>query len=133
MGRALTPSSELVGRDAEQRALAAAVEAARESGGRVVVVQGPAGIGKTRLLDAACELAGPEFTVLRTRCAELERDLAYGVVTALFERRLADADADERERLLAGAAALAQVPLGQGQVGASQADLRGLYWLAVNL
>jgi DNA-binding CsgD family transcriptional regulator len=133
MGRALTPSSELVGRDAEQQALAAAVEAARGSAGRVVVVEGPAGIGKTRLLDAACERAGPEFTVLRTRCAELERDLAYGVVTALFERRLADADDDERARLLAGAAALAQVPLGQGQAGASHADLHGLYWLAVNL
>ncbi len=133
MGQALTPPSALVGRDAEQQALAAAVDAARQSAGRVVVVQGPAGIGKTRLLEAACELAGPEFTVLRARCAELERDLAYGVVTTLFERRVADAGDAERRRLLAGAARLAQVPLGQGHAGASHADLHGLYWLTVNL
>jgi DNA-binding CsgD family transcriptional regulator len=134
MGRALTPPSALLGRDAEQRALAEAVDAARAGAGRVVVVQGPAGIGKTRLLDAACALAAPDFDVLRARCTELEQDLAYGVMAQLLDRRLAGAGPDERARLLDGAAALAEAPLGHGSASeSSEAELHGLYWLIVNL
>ena len=84
----------LVGREAEERSLLEAVAAARAGDGRVVVVQGPAGIGKTRLLQVACEAAAPHFTVLRAACAELEQDLAYGAATQLLERRLAAAADD---------------------------------------
>src|SRR5579884_2586417 len=113
----------------------AAVEALLERGG-LLVVEGRAGIGKTSLVEVACRWAeerGRE--VLRARGSELEADFAFGVVRQLFERRLADASADEREALLVGPAAAVR-PLLLGQLGeasaydTSFAVLHGLYWLA---
>ena len=52
-------------RDAELAALAAAVAAAEAGHGSLVLVEGPAGIGKTTLLRAACR--GPGARVLTAR------------------------------------------------------------------
>ena len=46
-------------RDAELAALAAAVAAAEAGHGSLALVEGPAGIGKTTLLRAACRGPGP--------------------------------------------------------------------------
>jgi ABC-type transport system involved in cytochrome c biogenesis ATPase subunit len=46
-------------RDAELAALAAAVAAAEAGHGSLVLVEGPAGIGKTTLLRAACLSSPP--------------------------------------------------------------------------
>ncbi len=70
---------------------------AREGRGALVLFEGAAGIGKSRLLGAACE--GAEalgLQVLRARGGELERDFSYGVVRQLFEPRLAACGEDER-------------------------------------
>ena len=73
-GRSTSP--ELVGRDRELHDLEAAWAAAGEGHGRLLLVEGEAGIGKTRLVDAVAALA--ERTggrVLRSRCHPTERSL----------------------------------------------------------
>ena len=76
--------------------------------------------------------------VVRARGSDLEAGFAFGVVRQLFERRLAGADAAEREALLAGPAAAVR-PLLFGQLAegsaadSSFAVLHGLYWLVVYL
>lgn len=115
---------------------------AREGHGVLVLFKGPAGIGKSRLLGAACEDAEAHgVQVLRARGGELERDFSYGVVRQLFEARLAGHREDERARLLAGAARLAAPLFEFGEVGgalargenASHSTLHGLFWLTANL
>jgi DNA-binding CsgD family transcriptional regulator len=130
----------LLEREAEVAAIHA-LFAAPGRGARLLVVEGRAGIGKTRLLGealAAAEQAG--LDVLTARGGELEHGYAFGVVRQLFEPLLARASAAERAKLTAGAAALA-LPLFEesqldGDLGAaadpSFAILHGLYWLAAN-
>ncbi|MBV8955310.1 MAG: AAA family ATPase [Solirubrobacterales bacterium] len=117
----------------------AAVEALLERGSGLLVIEGGAGIGKTSLLEAASQRAeevGCE--TLRARGSELEADCTFGIVRQLFERRLANTDAPEREALLAGPAAAVR-PLLLGQLtGTPERDtlfavLHGLYWLSANL
>ena len=65
---------------------------ARQGHGGALVVEGPAGIGKTVLLAAGLDMAASEgFRVLRARGAELEREYAFGVVRQLIEPVLAGA------------------------------------------
>ena len=105
-----------MGRLRERERELAAVELLLERGGGVLVVEGRAGIGKTALVEEACRRAeelGHE--VVRARGSELEAGFAFGVVRQLFERRLADAGAGEREALLAGPAAAVR-PLLSGEL-----------------
>ena len=104
----------------------------------MAIVEGPAGIGKSRLLaDVRAERARrPARSSLAARASQLERDFPFGVVRQLFEAALADPA--ERARLLAGAAAPAAavfaVDSGRTRRGdGSFAALHGLYWLALNL
>src|SRR3954453_22757992 len=100
--------SSLLERSEELAWIETAFERARWGRGSFLVVEGPAGIGKTAVLAAARAGAGAhELRVLRSRGAELERDFAFGVVRQLFEPVLADATAEERADLLEGAAELA--------------------------
>jgi DNA-binding CsgD family transcriptional regulator len=118
----------LLERDAEQAALDAAAEAAATGSGRLVLIEGPAGIGKSGLLAGLRERTA--LRVLAARASELEGEFAFGVVRQLFEG-VADDDA------LAGAAGPAAAVLGapgESDEGvASFAALHGLYWLAANL
>jgi DNA-binding CsgD family transcriptional regulator len=110
-----------------------------------VVVEGPAGIGKTALLTAArIAAADGGMRVLRARGTELERDFAFGVVRQLFEPSLAEASEVERADLLQAAAGVAAgilelpgAPAADGPhssaVDPSFAILHGLYWLCANL
>src|SRR5256885_7395047 len=65
--------SPLIERERELLALDALLASARSGEGGVAVVQGPPGIGKSRLLKIARETAG-ELRVLHARASELERD-----------------------------------------------------------
>ncbi|WP_028927183.1 helix-turn-helix transcriptional regulator [Pseudonocardia acaciae] len=126
--------SPLLERDAEQALLGAALADALAGSGRVALIQGSPGIGKTRLLDAVCARAGTDALVLRARGGEQERQFPLGVVRELFERPVSRAGA--RERLFAGAAGLAAAVfgIGRGEVSASTFSVtHGLYWLAANL
>jgi DNA-binding CsgD family transcriptional regulator len=126
----------LLERDSELLVLSAAVTAAREGAGRVVVVDGPAGIGKSRLLaEAIARGRDAGMRVLAARGIELEREIPFGVAGDLFASSLAEAGVGERGRLLGGHAALAASlfdPAARAPADA-QGFLRGLYWLTVNL
>jgi DNA-binding CsgD family transcriptional regulator len=130
----------LLEREAELAALDAMLRAARGGDGRLVLVEGSAGIGKTRLLTEARALAlAAEFEVLTARGGELEGQFAFGIVRQLFEAPLAGANPEMRTELLAGAAGLsaslfASAPTtASGEAAESSfAILHGLYWLAAN-
>jgi DNA-binding CsgD family transcriptional regulator len=130
-----------VEREGELARIDALLAAARAGDGGLLVVTGPAGIGKTVLLGAARERAGRAgMRVLAGRGGELEGGFSFGVARQLFEPLLAGAGAAERETLLAGAARQALIAL--GEVGAAPsgvgsdalfAAVHGLYWLLVNV
>ncbi|MFF3404360.1 helix-turn-helix transcriptional regulator [Streptomyces sp. NPDC002659] len=124
-------------REAESAAVAEAVEDVTQGGGGLLLVEGPAGIGKTRLL-AQARAAGAEAgtQVLAARGTVLEREFAFGVVRQLFEPLLAHADPAGREALWQGPAAQARRVFATTNPAAGPAGdfavLHGLYWLTSN-
>jgi DNA-binding CsgD family transcriptional regulator len=108
--------------------------------GRILLIEGAAGVGKTRLLHEARRIAGDRgVSVLSARAGELERDFGFGVIRQLLEPVLARLDAEPRAELFTGAARLAAPVFAadpaEPDPGANPADgiLHGLYWLVVNL
>ena len=78
----LAPSADtdrLWEREAEQQAIVSLLDAARRSSGGALIVQGHAGLGKTRLLDLAAPSA-PGFIVLRAAGREATRGYPYAMV-----------------------------------------------------
>jgi DNA-binding CsgD family transcriptional regulator len=127
--------TELLERGDELATVGRALEAAEGGAGRLLMVEGEAGAGKTSLLSAAARLgAEREMLVLRARGGEHEGDFAYGVARQLFEPILADEG--RREELLQGTtAAVAPIfspdpPQGESGPFAIQ---HGLYWLVADL
>ena len=100
--------------------------------GGVLVIEGAAGAGKTRLLrEIAARAEHDAFTVLTGRGSELERGFAFGLVRQALEPAVAG-----REDLLAGAAAPARAALGtsaQGRPADPYSTLNGLFWLLAGL
>ena len=134
----------LLEREVELERAHAALRAIGQRDGCVLVIEGAAGIGKSRLLDSARARATQlGFRVLSARATELEQGFPFGVVRQLFERLVAEAGEDERRRWLSGAAALAAEVLtgapavapapGAGGADPAYARQHGLYWLASNL
>jgi DNA-binding NarL/FixJ family response regulator len=128
---------QLLERQAELGELGLLLEEARAGRGGVGVVEGPAGIGKSRLLGAAREDAlTAGMLALRARPSELELDYPFGVVRQLFEPALAQID--DRETLFAGAGGLARHLVDPAAATRAQGEdrfavLHGLYWLTANL
>lgn len=126
---------DLVDRDRELDAVWMALDDLLDGRPRLLLVEGPAGIGKTRLLTEARRLAGQRgVRVLSARGSQLEKAFGFGAVRQLFEPELTDAA--RRDELLGGAAAGARVVFDLGSTEAAEgsfAVLHGLYWLAVNL
>jgi DNA-binding CsgD family transcriptional regulator len=131
----------LLEREPELEALDDALARTRDGTGGCLLIEGPAGVGKSRLLATArTRAAEAGVRVLEARGAALERDFAFGVARQLFEQPLSTAAEDERQALLAGAAGLAGRLLGQAgpEVVAQSGEtafgaLHGLYWLTANL
>ena len=125
----------MLDRGAELAAIAAAIESACSGSGSALLVEGVAGIGKTRLLRHACEQAARAgMTVLAARAAEFEDGYAWGVVRQLFEAEMR-ADGGRR-RLADDAVALAALALTRdAQPGDEDpfAVLHGLYWLTADI
>ena len=131
----------LLEREAQVAALEALADAARSGGGRLAVIEGSAGMGKTRLLAETRSIAGTAgMRVLAARGGEFEGEFAHGIVRQLFEPLLASASPDLRAELLSGPAARVEPLFGGSPLQASQeapaessfALLHGLYWLAAN-
>lgn len=114
------------------------LDAAGTGEGRVVVVAAPAGLGKTKLLDAVLADAGAAGAhVLVARASELEGDFAFGVARTLLEAPVLEADTDTRAELLDGAARHGMAALDLDPQAPLARDLHttihGLYWLLVNI
>jgi hypothetical protein len=119
----------LIERSAELEALAGAVRRLAAGGGAVVVLEAPAGLGKTALLDRAAALAGDaDCLVRRAAPGPLERHFPFGVVRALLEAPLREGEAQPLDGALAAAGELllsGTVPAGD----ATMAVAHSVLWL----
>src|SRR5262245_11574471 len=137
--RSFSARPTLLERDGELEAVDALIGAAA-AGGRLLVIEGPPGIGKTSLIvEAKARAQEAGLQVLSARGSDLERAFSYGVVRQLFEPLLARVSDDERAALLGAAAELA-APLfdpvhlaDQPSEDTSLAMLHGLFWLTANI
>lgn len=103
--------SPFVGREREIAALAAALDDARAGSGRLVLVSGEPGIGKTRLAEELAELAEAKGTlVLWGRCHEAGGAAAYWPWVQVIRAYAAGRETRAlRSELGAGAADVAQI------------------------
>lgn len=123
----------LLERAAEVAVITAAIDAAVAGAGSVLLVEGAAGIGKTRLLAHACERAAAAgMTVLTARAAEYEDGYAWGVVTQLFDSELRSSSGGTREDA-ATVAARALIQPERPRDEDAYAVLHGLYWLTADI
>lgn len=132
---------ELLERDVELASFAEVAQLARSGSGSLLVIEGPAGIGKTRLIEAALShAAGAGLAIASAKASELERDFPFGVVRQLLEPLVASIDEHDRGDLLRGPASLGLSALSDFTTletapssEASYATLHGLYWLTAEL
>jgi DNA-binding CsgD family transcriptional regulator len=125
----------LLERAEELGALRGAIDRAAAGAGGVVYVEGPAGIGKSSLLDACARMAGcGEMLVLRAQGDVLVMESSFAAVRDLLWPEVRGAGVDRLE----GAARLA-VPVfevdgaGGGDRDRTSSVLHGLYWLVADL
>jgi DNA-binding CsgD family transcriptional regulator len=79
------PASRTLGRESETRALAEALDRVASGASAIVLIEGEAGIGKTRLLqDALGDARARGMQVIAGRAEELERTRPFGLVAAAF-------------------------------------------------
>ncbi len=117
-----------------QEAMERALRESRHGGGQVLLIEGAAGIGKSRLLAELRASTNASQRVLIARASELERGFAFGVVRQLFEGIVRDPQ--QREQALEGAASASLEifeDLETAGGAASFALLHGLYWLTMNI
>ena len=125
----------LLEREGEKDALRAAFERARAGEGTLILLEGPAGVGKTELSrEARLAAERARLTPIEGKGSELERPFAFGVVRQLLEPAVHRSG----DGLLTGAAAPAarlfevdERPSVEGDAGFEA--LHSLYWLVVNL
>ncbi|MFC4534339.1 ATP-binding protein [Sphaerisporangium dianthi] len=122
-------------RDDDLNSCSSILDGVRGRAGATIVVEGPAGIGKSELLARVCaESAVRGITPLVVRGNPLDQTMAFCGVRTLLGRWVAGHSGQDRQRLFAGAAAFARVPLGLphtrrgSEIGLTEA----LYWLLVN-
>ncbi len=129
----------LVERGRELATIAGVLDRAVAGSGGALLIQGEAGVGKTRLISEARVAAESRgMLCLQARAAELERPFAFGVVRQLLEPELRDPEASART--LTGAAAVVGPLLGDRRSDASlppqdldSALLHGIYWALVHI
>ena len=131
----------LLERDREIATVEAALTQAHSGAGQSLIIEGPAGIGKTALLEVVKTMAEDEgVRALTASGGELEVDFPFGVVRQLFAPFLTEMAG--QSPLLEGPASMARPvllmadgadlsrPAGEGGLFES---LYGLYWLTLNL
>lgn len=129
-------ATRLLEREAEIAALGARLGEAIAGNGTVLVLQGPAGCGKTALLDSLGGTAAADARVLEARGAELERDLPFGLVRQLLEAPLHALDGGARAALLSGPASSAGALLEAPSIPPPENPLavaHGVYWTLARL
>ena len=111
----------LLEREKELAAIGDLLAGARAGRGGVATIEAAAGLGKTRLLDAAAERAAAEgMRVLSARGFELERQFTFGVVRQLYEPAGADGALIEAAAARSGTDPLFAVA-------------HGMYWLTADV
>ncbi|MEJ7771165.1 MAG: ATP-binding protein, partial [Geodermatophilaceae bacterium] len=86
-------------RERETNCIAAALDTAASGNGRVVIIEGPAGIGKTRLMQDTGALAKASgFGRIQATGDELETAMPWSVVRQLVERSISRYSGDARAR-----------------------------------
>ena len=131
-------SASLLERDGELRRIRGVIDAAARSEGSVTVIAAEAGLGKTKLLEAAVdEAASAGLRPLVAYASELERTFAFGVARQLLEPVVVPASHEARGQLFEGAArhavAALDLDLAADLEGDLHATLHGLYWLLANV
>ena len=132
-----TGGHRLIERDRELEQCSAMLEATVGGHGGVLLVKGPAGIGKTSLLEDMLELKEARGLVaLQARGSEREKEIPFGVARQLFRQYLRREDSRQRQ-LFSGGAELSAIALGiEGTELGDGVDLvameDALYWLVVN-
>ncbi|MDQ3477529.1 MAG: ATP-binding protein, partial [Actinomycetota bacterium] len=123
-------------RENELVRIAAALEAAADGSGRVVIIEGPAGIGKTRLTQETRALAKVRgFGRIQATGDELESAMPWSVVRQLVERSISRYGGEARARLMAGPSGAALTALGEAPSEAAGGDaalartLHALWWV----
>ncbi len=87
--RRMSEAAETLEREHELDRIAAALDATVAGSGRTLLIEGPAGIGKTRLLQDARALAKIRgLGRLHTTCDEFERAIPWGALRQMVERSL---------------------------------------------
>jgi DNA-binding CsgD family transcriptional regulator len=103
-GRPLRGRDGLLERDSLLQAITAALDAVEEGSGQALLLEGHAGMGKTRLHEAALDEARRRgIRVLRAAGSELEQNLAFGVAGQLVRGLVGDLPAQARRAFLAEA------------------------------
>jgi DNA-binding CsgD family transcriptional regulator len=131
----------LTEREGELSFIERSLLAAQSGTGRIVLIEGPAGGGKTSVLSAAHRMADRlDMQVLSAGGSELERGFPFGVAIQLAEHWWTAVDDKERTALAAGPARLATQLLDGTllQDPALQSDrsypiIHGLFWLVSKL
>lgn len=134
----------LLERDRELEILRSLIARARKGRGSIALVEGPAGIGKSTLLqqlgEETDETTGVAF--LKGQSSPLEAELGFGVALQLFGPAVYAQESQSRSDLFVGAAAAAKNLFDAGESSQSAAGqttdssltvLNGLHWLLVNL
>jgi DNA-binding CsgD family transcriptional regulator len=127
----------LLERDVELARLSGLLTDAQSGRGAVAAIEGPAGIGKTALLEALrIRAADRGIRLLQARGRLLEAEMVFAVARQLMEPTVLAASAAERRRLLAGPGRFGAGALGLPGGAAPDSEfaaVHGLYWLCANL
>ena len=124
---AVTPDLPLVAREQTLARLASAVEAAAGGGGRVVVLSGEAGAGKSRLVQEVATIAAARgFRVLSSTGSPLQRDLHYAMLIDVLRPLVRRGPRGARTALVEGLPGLAVLFDELGTLGAEPLGDPGL-------
>ncbi len=131
---------DLAERETELGVLQEALGRARAGAGSVVLIEAPAGHGKSSLIHAGAALAEASgVEVLSARGSEAELGFPFGVAIQLLEDRFRTLHPAERESVIEGPAQRGADLLDGGRRGSlsespeGYAEIRGLFWLLRNL
>src|SRR5262245_44969314 len=97
-------SRPFVGRMSERQQLAEHLSAVRDGGGRVVLVSGEAGLGKTRLVEESLAVL-PRERILWGRCHDIEGTPAFWPWSEALRRHVDAVPAAQLRREVRGTAA----------------------------
>ena len=122
----------LLDRDSELGSIEDALRSARTGEGAGLLIEGPAGIGKSALLEAAAAIASGSGMTVASAAGSEAHEVGFGVARMLLAPVLAESDRDP----FGGAAGVAR-PLfaaeGEAVGGDSFSIVHALYWLCASL